>query len=918
MAGRKTSVIQVMITGDSRDLQQATHKGASAFGILGGAALAAAKVVTSAAGAIAGFSIREFAKFDEAMVNSTAIMGDLSEQMETRLSDAAREVAKTTTFSAQQAAESFYFLASAGLDAEESLAALPKVAEFAQAGNFDMARATDLLTDAQSALGLKSEDTAESMENMVRVSDVLVRATTLANASTEQFSEALTNKAGAALNVLGKDIEEGAAVLAFFADQGLKGASAGEALNIVLRDVTRAAGRNQDEFNKLGLQVLDSEGNLRNMADVTEEFTRVLGPMSDAQRAVTMDQLGLTRSVGNNIRLLLGGADAIRGYEEALYGASGATEEVAEKQLQSFNAQLGLLTSGLADIGITIGEALSAPLGRFVAWFREQLPAIEAFVQGAIPQVEAFVNRSVAKFDEFKQYFNENLREPLNEFKTTLLGIRDVGRAEFDDLLERFRSFAPDFRAALDDGDAEEAGRLLGQFIANTFRSAFETAGDITKPLADWAKSQDWAQIGLTIGSFAIDFIVGFVRGLFSDPAAARDAIDQGTKSITQMFREDFVGGIFATLLLTRVPIIGPIVKALIRPFTLIFRRVGSFTLRTILPSLGMMILRGIGSVFAMIGRGLLAGAGAILSGLATAFKVAIANIGALLRPTWQLLLITVRGAFRRWAFQFAGVAGATIRTAIVALLKVGVKALAKVVAGFVAAIFGWPALIIAAVVAALTVFIVRFRNWFNEQDREFEHIGEALVEFVFQGIRKFDTWFKDNVVKWFNDRFMEFARWFAGKVDTFRAWGKSIVDGMVEGIKKSADDLKNQLVNAARNAWEATKRFLGISSPSKLFEGIGQNMMEGMARGVTESAGIIQASVGVNSAMAANEARRFAEMAAQQRAMRERQATPAPTNVNVTVTSADPEQVVEALRRYTRRNGPLGGYVRLGAGEFV
>jgi phage-related minor tail protein len=33
-------------------------------------------------------------------------------------------------------------------------------------------------------------------------------------------------------------------------------------------------------------------------------------------------------------------------------------------------------------------------------------------------------------------------------------------------------------------------------------------------------------------------------------------------------------------------------------------------------------------------------------------------------------------------------------------------------------------------------------------------------------------------------------------------------------------------------------------------------------------------------------------------------------TTVNVTVTAADPQAVVEALRRYTRANGPLGSVV--------
>jgi TP901 family phage tail tape measure protein len=270
---RDKSVIQVVVTGEASRLQRAMKGAGSILGTFAAIGLKAAAVTAQLATAIGVAGVRQFANFDAAMQKSVAIMGDVSDAMRKDMSDAAREVAKTTTFSAEQAAESYFFLASAGLSAEQSIAALPKVAAFAQAGMFDMARATDLLTDAQSALGLTSNDATENLENMTRISDVLVKANTLANASVSQFSEALTNKAGAALRVLGKDVEEGTAVLAFFADQGVKGAEAGEMLNIMLRDVTRAAAGNAKEFDKLGLSVLDSDGNLKNMADVVEEFT---------------------------------------------------------------------------------------------------------------------------------------------------------------------------------------------------------------------------------------------------------------------------------------------------------------------------------------------------------------------------------------------------------------------------------------------------------------------------------------------------------------------------------------------------------------------------------------------------------------------------------------------------------------------
>ena len=62
------------------------------------------------------------------MTKSLAIMGDVSDAMRNDMAQAARQVATSTKFSAEQAAESFFFLASAGLDAKASLAALPQVA----------------------------------------------------------------------------------------------------------------------------------------------------------------------------------------------------------------------------------------------------------------------------------------------------------------------------------------------------------------------------------------------------------------------------------------------------------------------------------------------------------------------------------------------------------------------------------------------------------------------------------------------------------------------------------------------------------------------------------------------------------------------------------------------------------------------
>ena len=328
---------------------------------------------------------REFIEFEDALNQSLAIMNTTVAQQE-KMTQAARDVATSTRISATESAESFFFLASAGLDAEQSIAALPQVAKFAQAGMFDMSLATDLATDAQSALGLTVNDASQNLENLTRVTDVLVKANTLANASVQQFSEALTTKAGAALKVVNKDIEEGVAVLAAFADRGVKGAEAGDKLNQVLRDIPRATAKNSEEFAKLGLSMFDTEGNMKNVADIIEELDRVLGPMSDEMKAATLDQLGLNRGVADAVKILSGAGNQIREYEAALRNAGGATQEVADKQIDSLQGQADILRDRFAVLGATLIEEFEPAL-------RKSIEGTSEFIEtmtDSIPEVKAY------------------------------------------------------------------------------------------------------------------------------------------------------------------------------------------------------------------------------------------------------------------------------------------------------------------------------------------------------------------------------------------------------------------------------------------------------------------------------------------------------------------------------------------------
>lgn len=355
-----TRELGVKLSADATQFKRGMGSATALLGRFRGALGAASAGLVAFAGVkgLAG-ATQAFARFDQKMTESQAIMGDLTNTQMANMQQAAIDVSTVTDKSASEAAESFFFLASAGLDAEQSISALPQVAQFAQAGMFDMATATDLATDAQSALGLTSENTAENLENLTRVTDVFVRANQLANASVEQFSEAMTNKLGARLRRLNKDIEEGTAALAALADQGVKGRRAGRGLNIVLRDLSAQAVRSQGAFEDMGVEVFDTQGNMRNLADIVADFEAVLEGASDQQKAMAFETLGLNRRAQDYLGTLLGLSDELREYEDQLRSSGGATEEVANKQLQTLNKQVALLGSEVQAAKIEVGELIA-------------------------------------------------------------------------------------------------------------------------------------------------------------------------------------------------------------------------------------------------------------------------------------------------------------------------------------------------------------------------------------------------------------------------------------------------------------------------------------------------------------------------------------------------------------------------------
>jgi TP901 family phage tail tape measure protein len=385
----------VGILGTGRNLISATPLGR----YLGPGGAAAAILGTGAAIEKAG------ADFESEITKAFAIAGNLTEQQKTRMKNAAMEVGVATNIGAKQAASGFYGLISAGMNVDQAIAALPAVARFAKAGLMDLSVATDLAVGSQNALGLASDDASVNEKNLIRVTDVLTKVNILSLGTTQEFSEALSNKFGAALRVTHKDVEEGAAVLGVFAKQNLRGAEAGEAASIVMRDMQTKAIENAKAFKANNIAVYDSNGKMRDMADIVSDLENRFEGLTDKQRRQVLAQLGFSdRSVAHTLQLI-GMSSAMRDYESALRSAGGTTEVVANKQMQSFNEKLAHLKNLVEVDLIRAFNKLEPTLIRV-------LGGIEGFVQssefrGVLKDIEDFVNSTAKDIRAIEHFYDK-------------------------------------------------------------------------------------------------------------------------------------------------------------------------------------------------------------------------------------------------------------------------------------------------------------------------------------------------------------------------------------------------------------------------------------------------------------------------------------------------------------------------------
>ena len=341
----------------------------SAFGSIGKITAGALTAATTAATAFGKKAVAAGMEFDKTMSQVAATMGVTVDEI-TDLRDFAQYMGSTTVFSATEAAEALNYMALAGYDAEQSMSMLPNVLNLAAAGGFDLARASDMVTDASSALGLDMEQTTVLVDQMAR-------AASKTNTSVEQLGDAILTIGGTAQFMSG-GTEELVSVLGILADSGIKGAEAGTHLRNMLLKLSSPTADGASALKALGVSIYNAEGEMREMPDIFGDMSAALSELTDEEQVKALSDIFNTRDIAAAQALLKKESAEWENLTGVILEAHGAAEQMSETQLDNLSGSVTLFKSALEGAYIAVSDELSPALQQVVSFGATSLGSLTA------------------------------------------------------------------------------------------------------------------------------------------------------------------------------------------------------------------------------------------------------------------------------------------------------------------------------------------------------------------------------------------------------------------------------------------------------------------------------------------------------------------------------------------------------------
>ena len=843
---------------DSSDYESGLNSAASKAGSVGGTisrGLGTAMKLTGVAVSAAGAGLLKLGKdavstgsaFDQAMGSVAATTGktvdELGEEFGTvetaygtfsgTLRDFAMFMGQNTVFSATEAAQALNYMALAGYDTQKSMGMLPSVLSMAAAGSMELARASDVITDIQSALGLSFEET----NTMV---DEFAKAAASGNTSVEQLGDAFLRVGGLARELNGgmvelangtqietSGVEEMAIALTAMANAGIKGAEAGTHMRNMILKLSNPTDAGAATMETFGIEVFDTEGKMRSLTDIMQNLNDVMnGSGGDAyiQRFEYLQHLindnGLKMSdiakdwksigdfefitqddEGNDI---LKSREQVEAELEKYVTAAGGLTQKAKlsiigdlfntRDTASIEALLGAVQGAVVKVGDEVYSVDSA----YEKWGDAIYDSSQGFeiVENSWGNLASKITDAEGSAAQMSQTRLDNLKGDITLMQSALETAKITINDQLSPTLREFTQFGTEaiqtLTTAFSEGGFDGAMEAFGGILADGLNMIIEKLPDFIDAAAKLLKAfgqgiadnlpvviDAAVSIAGTLAETLIEGIPGFIDAVLSFVETGLTALDENLPAIIDTLNE----------------VITKIIDSLMEHGSTIFELVVS-----ILTKLGEAFVENLPMILETALTIVMALADGIMTSLPTLIPAVVqmlveiameltnpTNLALLLQAAIEIILALAQG--------------------LINAIPELIRAIPQIISNLVGAIVAATPELLAAGIQLIVALGLGIIEAIPELLNSVFEIVPAIVGGIVQGIK--------SIIE----------------------VGGQVIEGFVQGIKNAWNGFITNIVSLFTGFIDRIKGLFGIHSPSTVFSGIGKNIIQGMINGISNMA---------------------------------------------------------------------------------
>ena len=370
----------------------------------GGVARQGAVITAAASAAVVSiFNVNK--EFQLSMNRIEARLGNATGDQLNQLRDMAKELGKTTAFSASQAADGMGFLAMAGWKVNDILAATPDLLNLAAAAEMDLARAADITSNVMGAFEMDATRAGEA-------ADVLAALTSSANVDMEMLADTFKMAAPLA-NAYGATLKDAGVAAGFLGNIGIQGTSAGTAMKGLFSVMSNPPPKAAAWFEELNIQTSEIDKNgkrvMRDFSGTMAELGKKLSKMSQPERLKALGDI-FGKIVGPSAIAMskdLGQANSqFLKLSESMESVEGRSQKMADIMMKGAPGAVARLMASIEGLMLAMGEAglldavvglitgltgLISKLTEYAPWLTKILGAVVVLSAGITAAATAIV-----------------------------------------------------------------------------------------------------------------------------------------------------------------------------------------------------------------------------------------------------------------------------------------------------------------------------------------------------------------------------------------------------------------------------------------------------------------------------------------------------------------------------------------------